>query len=278
MRDVANRGQRCGRGGNGADGLEIEPLEDQLGKPLERRWAEAVFAGRHQAQVPLGDGQRRIVRQRPEGWQAGRVADGRGRRSRVRVAADAVQDHPCQPDARLHALAAEHHRGGGRAHAEHVQHEQDWRVERASYGRGARVLRAADAVEQAHHAFDDGDVRAAHAPLQHSQQGRFRQQPRVQVARGPPSGEGVQRGIDVVRPRLEGRDAPPLPPQRREQSDGDGRFANRRMGAGQQHARHVAQPSSGAHPTQVSRHRRAGRAADCPNRIGDAHVRLRRCR
>jgi hypothetical protein len=117
----------------------------------------------------------------------------------VRVAADAVQDHPGEAHPGLQLLAAEHHRRGGRAHAEDIQHQQDGCLERAGDRGGARVLRAADAVEQAHHAFDHRQVAVARAPTQHAQQGRFGQEPRVQVAGGSAGGDGVERRIDVVR-------------------------------------------------------------------------------
>ena len=66
------------------------------------------------------------------------------------------------------------------------------------------------AVEQAHHALDDGDVRAdaaragTAAPISSSPTST-----RVQVAAGPPGGQRVIAGVDVVGADLERRDPVP---------------------------------------------------------------------
>ena len=54
------------------------------------------------------------------------------------------------------------------------------------------------AVEQAHHAFDDGDVRRPRAVLQQRNNPVFADEEWVEVAARPPGGHGVITGVDEI--------------------------------------------------------------------------------
>src|SRR5207245_7173571 len=82
-----------------------------------------------------------------------------------------------------------------------------------------------DAVEQAHHAFDDGDLSAGGAVPEQRRDQVVAAQERVQVPRRPARGQRVVAGVDVVGADLVPGDRQPPRAQRRHQPAGHGGLA-----------------------------------------------------
>lgn len=147
------------------------------------------------------------------------------------LTANAIEHHASQPHTRPHVLAAEDERSCCAAHGRNIQDENDRTDERARERGCAGLLAGADTVEQAHHTFDDRDVRRACATLKNTVEGGFVEQPDVKIARRASGCLGMQCGVDVVRPDLEWGRAAALALPGREQPERHGRFADRAVRA-----------------------------------------------
>ena len=196
------------------------------------------------------------LRHRPPGVVAGNRADGNGatRRTdrlahpaRVRVAANAVDDHRGDVQRGIEALEAEH---GGRGAARlggRVHDEDDRRPQPpGDLRRRAGVAAAVDAVEAAHHPLDDRDVGLRGAPRDGGQHGLAAAHPAVEVVGRAPRRDLVQPGIDEVGTDLERLHAEAAPAQRAQQSERDRRLADAaRRARDHENARHAG-PSTPA--------------------------------
>ena len=77
----------------------------------------------------------------------------------VRLAADVVEDHAGDAEVGIEAGEAVDERGGAAGHRARVDDEDDGELEQLGHlGGAAAVALSFAAVEEAHHAFDHGDV------------------------------------------------------------------------------------------------------------------------
>lgn len=130
------------------------------------------------------------------------------------------------------ALAA----GVDHQHHRSAQQTGDLRGGPAGDADGVRIDAA---VEQAHHAFDHGDVATVAAMQEERADEVLPHQHGVQIAARPPGGQRMIAGIDEVGAHLERRDAVPGPPQRPHQAGGDGGLAATRRGRGDDDGGHA---------------------------------------
>ena len=120
---------------------------------------------------------------------------------------------PLSRSSRVEGVEPVHDGGGGAGHLADVQHQDHRGVDQGRDVGGRGEPLAADlAVEQPHHALDDGEVgRLGVARAVQQQRGDLvgPAQVRIQVAAGPAGGQGVVAGVDVVRADLEPGDLRP---------------------------------------------------------------------
>ena len=178
----------------------------------------------HQAEVPVGEGERRVAAKAPEDRQA------RSRRRldeelRVPVAPDPVEDDA--GDVHVAPIAREtmHDGCGGGGHRTRVDHQHH----RPSGGRrnvrgGALV--GGRAVEEPHDPLDEDELRTLRRRRDRGRKRRLPHRPRVEIQASPPARRRVERRVDVVRPHLERPDPhAPIPqvPQQRKASPSSSR-------------------------------------------------------
>ena len=184
----------------------------------EERAQVRVLGRLHEAQMPAGQGQRRVARDHAQHRRRDVLEAGAAQQLGVRRAGDAVEDDADHLDVlAVAAEAVDQGRDRG-AHAGDVDHEQHRQAEQGGdVGRGAGAV--GGAVEQAHDAFAEQQVAAAAALLEQPGQGLEAHRPGVDVV-GRAAGGGVMEGrIDVVGADLERADrqrragaAPPAGP------------------------------------------------------------------
>jgi hypothetical protein len=155
--------------------------------------------------VPLGHRPPGVVSRDGADWNGPACrSDGLTHHARVRLAADAIDDDRRHGQRRIETLEAEH-RGGRAARLRvSVDDQDDGRAQPLrDLGRRAVLARTVDAVEAAHHTFDDRDVgigRAARDGVQHRMATAH---PAVEVVRGPAARDFVQPRVDEVGAHLE---------------------------------------------------------------------------
>jgi len=149
-------------------------------------------------------------------------------------AAHAVGDDADDAQRRIEALEAEGNRAGTAGQRAGVEDQHDRRRQPLGELRRRAVLRrGVDAVEAAHHALDEGDVGPRRNPRDDVEHALAAAHPAVEIVGRPAGHDGVQAGVDEVRPDLEGLHGEAAAPQRRQQTERDRRLAD---AAG--HARH----------------------------------------
>jgi hypothetical protein len=155
------------------------------------------------------------------------VRDGGGTAGRVRFAAGVVEDESGYARAGVKLFEAARDGGDASRRLGNVHHEEHGRAEEFCdlRGGGAVVFEIA-AVEKAHHAFDDGNVRARAGALENGCDAGIVEHPCVEVAAGASGGAAVPGGVDVVRPALEGLHDESARAQRGDEADDNGGFAN----------------------------------------------------
>ena len=163
----------------------------------------------------------------------------------VGIRADLVQDDPGQADLRIILLKAEHHGGDAFTGAATVHDQHHRRPQQTGDGRRTGHAAAA-AIVQAHHAFHHGDVHAAGSLFKNRQQALRRHQPAVQIVTGPPRGERMIAGIDIIRSHLVGLDLLAAQPQFAQEAADNCRLAHAALRAGDH------QPGNGNQPVQYS--------------------------
>ena len=219
--------------------------QDSLMSAASRAMASVAAAGAFgrgdQAQVAGGRGDLRRAADRAVDPDAG---GGQAAAEQLLVPAGGhpVEDDPGHRGARIEPGEAGRDRPGRPAHRRGVDDQHDRRAEQAGDVRGRAEARIPGAfpgarvrsVEQAHHALDDGDVRATGTVREQRDDPVRAAQERVQVPGRPPGGQRVVAGVDVVRADLVAGDREPGGAQRGHQPAGDGRLAAAR-GRGRDH-------------------------------------------
>ena len=92
----------CKRRHQRQDRVEVERALDHVGQPVEMRHQVGMLAGLDQAEMALGQRQRRVAQDRADDRQADRL-DGVARQPAVALAAQPVEHHagdPAPPDRR----------------------------------------------------------------------------------------------------------------------------------------------------------------------------------
>ena len=139
-----------------ADGIELDGLRQRVRDRIQPRFEVRSLDRLHQAQVSFGQGKARVAGQAAEQLDADPL-EGRPDHREMPGACDPVEDNAGDPDIVAEVGAAG--RDGRRRLdlALHIEHQHDRPAEqcRDIGGRAA----SARAVEQAHHAFGDDDVR-----------------------------------------------------------------------------------------------------------------------
>ena len=115
---------------------------------------------RHQPQMALDQRQHRVVRHRAQHGHIGVVLDHRAQLGFVARAAELVQDHAGNPDARVEGLVPQDQRCDAACHAARVEHQHHRQVEQMGQRGVAVAAVQRQAVVQALVALDDADVRS----------------------------------------------------------------------------------------------------------------------
>ena len=183
----------------------------------------------------------------------------------MRLAGDAVDEHARQTHGRIEIAIAERHRADaarGPGSVDDQQHRR--RQELRDLGGAAAVAVVADAVVEAHHAFDDGDVGIRGGADEQITHPLRRHQPGVEVAARPTGGEGVMGRIDEVGADLVRLDDESATAQRDDEAERDRRLADAAVRAGDHDAgRHDVPPGNRAALADRQRQRLRG---DLPER------------
>ena len=162
-----------------------------------------------------------------------------------------------------------------------VDHQHDRRSQQPGDVRGRAVPVGQPPVEQAHHALDDGHLRARRPVPEQRGDPVLADQHRIEVPARPPGREGVVARVDVVGPDLERRHRRPAAAQRGHQPGRDRRLpAARRRGGNDQSARAHAtapmvadrlEPPPTADPQARAAQARVLHAADPKDPAGHLH-------
>ncbi len=209
------------------DGIEIERSLDRVRDGVEAAHEVGLLHGLHQPEMPLRQGDGRIRRQRAEQGQAG-TRQPRRDQADVPRARRAIEDDAGHLDVVAIAREPRRHRRRRLGLARHIEHEhhRPARERREIGGRAARRLAGfGHAVEQAHHPFDDGEMRGSPVAVREIEESRGRHRPAVEIEARPPRRSFMERGIEIVRPALEGLHGASAARKRADQAGSDGRLA-----------------------------------------------------
>jgi hypothetical protein len=236
-------GQRFGQGG---DGVQVDVRGDQFGHRVHGGGGRGPVLGRgDQAQVPGRHGQRVPAGQRAQHRQPDLVRGG-AQHGLVPVAADLVQHHAGDPHVRVERAEPVQQRGQAAGLPAAVHHQQHRGPQQRRDLRGGPGAVGQPPVEQPHHALDHGQLGAGRAVPGQRADPVGADQHRVQVPPGPPGGQRVVAGVDVVRADLERGHGRAPAAQRRHQAGGHGRLpAARRRCGDDQRARDHPCPRTG---------------------------------
>ena len=213
--------------GQREEGVHIEKAFYGGGGCLKEGGPPAGLRGGNKPQVTLGNGEVVQARKPAQDGQARGALDGPCDPTTVRVTPHPIDDDPGQGNVGVEDLVAARDRGRAAGHGPRVDDEHHGGTEQLSHLRAAsRVVVVGEAVEQAHDALDDGDVRVASRASKKCGHTLPRDHPCIQGARRTPRGEGVIRGIDVVGPHFERLNGQAATPQRGNDAGGDGRLAH----------------------------------------------------
>ncbi len=193
------------------------------------------LGGRDEAEVPLGRGKGLLAAQDAEHGHAERI-EGLAQQLLVPVRGDPVEDQPRHADLRVEAGEAVHDCRDRPGHRGAVHDQQHGRPQQLGHlsGRG-QLARPGGAVEHAHDALDDRQVRAGGAVGEQRRDHARSRQERIEVAAGPPGGNSVVGRVDEVRTDLEARDPTPALREGRHQASGHGGLAHPGVGPGHHH-------------------------------------------
>ena len=232
---IAACGDREWRGAR-HDGVEIEMALGHRGEAIDQGFEIGVLAGLHEAEMALGQCERRLVRHGADDGNNER-ADRFGDDCAVPFAADTIQDDAGDAHGRI-VRGKTSHDSRGRLHlARNIEHQHDRQAEmRGEIGGGAapagRTGRRGRSIEQAHDAFDHQDIGAIGGLRRQGVEKFSRHGPGIEIdARGTSDG-GMERRIDVIGPRLRRAHDNAAPRKRRQQRKRHRRFAGAGMRRG----------------------------------------------
>jgi hypothetical protein len=165
--------------------------------------------------------------------------DGRLQDPVMSIARDAIEHDSGKTQLRVEALEAFDHRGDAARAPGCVEHENYGQIEQLCNLRSAALIRFAGlSVEQSHHAFDDGYVRAEARTLEELAIGFGGEHPCVEIAGGASADCGVVLCVEEVRPALEGLDDVSKFTKGCHESKRYGRLAYAAAGSGDQEGNH----------------------------------------
>ena len=206
-RDSARLDRRRAR----ADGVQIEVPFGQVGEPIETARQVVMLGGLNKAEVPLGQTDGVVARQRAHDRHA-ELRDRIGHQQAMAVAADAVEHDTRDTDVGIVRTEAPHHRRRGLRLRRYVEHEQHRKSKPGGEigGRSGATTRTRHAVEQPHDAFDDQQFAMSRGFGQQPVQERRRHRPGIEIESAGTGGRGMKCRIDVIGAGLGGAhgDAP----------------------------------------------------------------------
>src|SRR5436190_12869567 len=181
------------------------------------------LAGRHQAEVPFGQLQRRILRYRPKARDAWDITRQRSfKQSPVPRSGDPVEDHPGERQLRIMAREAANQRGGRGALPARIddQHHRPAGQPGQSRGRAGLAI-GPGAVEQAHDPFAQHETGTNLEFRDEPGQCGGLHRPQIQVHARPTARGRVKGRVDIIGPRFGGSDARSAARQMPQKSGGD---------------------------------------------------------
>ena len=211
------------------DGVEIEVPFGQVGEPIETARQVVMLGGLDKAEVPLGQADGVVARQRAHDRHA-ELRDRIGHQQAMAVAADAVEHDARDTDVGIVRTEAPHHRRRGLRLRRYVEHEQHRKSKSGGEigGRAGAATRTRHAVEQPHDAFDDQQLAMSRGFGQQPVEERRRHRPGIEIESAGAGGRGMKGRIDVIGAGLGGAhgDAPSF--QRGEKPERDRGLARSR--------------------------------------------------
>ena len=206
-------------GSNLEQTLEVDVVFNQAGQTIDLGRAEGLLLGGPQPQMPLGNAEFGLLGQAAQDGDRAGVLQRLSQVVEMPRAANAVEDHPGQPEFRVKMLKAVHQRGHASGHGRGIDQQNDRQPQPFGHlGRTAGLGFAVIAVKGAHHAFHQPDVHVLHGAGKTGPVIVLAQHPAVQVVRGG-SGDGrVMARIDEIGTDLEAPDPPTALMQGRQQT------------------------------------------------------------
>ena len=131
---------------------EIDPVLLPQGLLLQ-------FMGWGQPQMAARQIQCVVARKATQQWHVDRVQH-RAEQLPVAVGADAVEHHPCDLQSGVMVPESLHHGRQRCGLTTGIHHQHHRQAELVGHRRGAALLAAADAIEQAHHPLHESEIRA----------------------------------------------------------------------------------------------------------------------
>ena len=211
------------------DVVEVEVLFRQVGEPIEATRQVVMLAGLDKAEVPLGQADGVVARQRAHDRYA-ELRDRIGHQPAMALAPDAVEHDAADADCRIVRTEPPHHRGRGlrlRRYVEHEQHGESKSGGEVSRRAGA-AARTGHAVEQPHDAFDDQQFAVPGGLGEEPVEERGRHCPGIEIETTDAGGCGMKGRIDVIGAGLGGAHGDPPSFQRGEKPECDRGLARSR--------------------------------------------------
>ena len=196
---------RAGRLQQGDQAFQVQVLAGQSGPGLASLLGGLQFMGRGQAEMPARQGQGFAAWQAAQQWHL-HALQHVGQQLPVPGAADLVEHHA--GDAQLGIVIAEsaHDGAEGGGLTTGIQHQHHRQVQQAGHVGRASGCTAADAIEEPHHPFHEGQLRGTAVTVKGLANPGFSAEIEIEVATGLPRGLAEQLGIEIVRSHLEGLD------------------------------------------------------------------------
>ena len=150
------------------------------------------------------------------------------------LAAQVVEDHGLHGHFPVESGEPRHQGGGAAGHGLSVHHEHHRGGEDLRQVGGAPpFVQGSRPVEEPHHSLDDGDIGRGCAPGEELQEPPPGQEHGVQVSAGASRRGGMEPGVDVVRPGLEGLHRQPPGGEGGRYPHGDGGLARAAVSPGE---------------------------------------------
>ena len=238
------------RRGIGDQRIQIEMPLGHRGEALDQRGEIGVLAGLHEAEMAFRQSERRLARHRAEHRNAER-GDRVGDQRAVLFAGRAIENDAGDAHRGIVRGKTPHHGRRRLRLPRYIEHQHDRKAEMRGEigGRAAAARDAAGAVEQAHHAFDDENIRVTRplAPPKRRAARRGMAQV-VEIDARCADGGGVECRVDVIRTGFCRAHFDAAPRQRRQHGERHGGLAGAGVWRGDDEAarRHFASLLAGA--------------------------------